>query len=46
VNKTASSAAKITNCILLHGYSSIVQLQLPAAQAQTKTPYTLFNKLA
>jgi len=39
MNKAAASAAQFAKCILLHA-------KLPAVQAQTKTSYSLFNKLA
>jgi len=44
VNKAVKTATSATQFALLHAYS--VQLQLPAAQAQTKTLTSVFNKLA
>jgi len=44
VNKTVA-AAQLANCILFHAYSRSI-MQLPAARAQTKTSYSLFNVLA
>jgi len=44
VNKTTACAAQFANCVLLHAYSRTTAL--PAAQAQTKTSYSLFDKLA
>jgi len=38
VNKTAASAAQLAKSSLLHAYS--------CAREQTKTSYSLFNKLA
>jgi len=48
VYKVAASAAQLANCILLYAQLLIhLQLQLPAARAQTKiTSYCLFNELA
>jgi len=47
VNKTAA-AAQLAKSILLYAYSCIILqlLQHPAARAQTKTSYSLFNQLA
>jgi len=44
VNKTVA-AAQFANCILFHAFHEQL-LQLPAAQAQTKTSCRLFNALA
>jgi len=44
VNKTVA-AAQLANCILFHAFY-VQLLQLPAARAQTKTSYSLFNELA
>jgi len=41
VNKRVASATQFTKCILLFAYSC----NTAAAQAQTKTSYSLFNKL-
>jgi len=41
LNKAAASAAQFTKFILLHAYQ-LIQVQLTA---QTKTSYSLFNKL-
>jgi len=43
VCKIATSAAQLTNCILLYAHA---QLRLPAVRAQTKTSLNLFNELA
>jgi len=45
VNKTAASAVQLVKCILLHAYIH-VQLLAPDVPAQTKTSYSLLNKLA
>jgi len=45
VNKTAASAAQFAKCILLHAYSRTTAALAARAQ-QTKTSYSLFNKLA
>jgi len=44
VNKTVV-AAQFANCGLFHAFH-IQLLQLPAAWAQTKTSYSLYNALA
>jgi len=44
VNQTEASAAQFAKCILLHAYSRTIAA--PAAQARTKTSYSLFIKLA
>jgi len=44
VNKIATSTTKLAKCILLHAYSRTTASS-PAAREQTKTSYSLFNKL-
>jgi len=45
VNKIAASVAQLANCILLHAYSRTTAIA-PSCAEQTKTSYSLFNKLA